>query len=114
MVKSNMYVPDKGDIIWVDLNPTRGHEQSNVRPVLVLTPKSYNKILGLFIGCPITSQIKGYPFEVRVEEIEVQGVILADQIRSMDWKNRKIKFIQTASSDVVSDVESTIKLLLFK
>ena len=107
------YVPDKNDIIWIDLSPTRGHEQSNVRPVLVLTPKEYNNRLGLFVGCPITAQIKGYPFEVSVAEEKVQGVVLADQIRSMDWKSRKVKFIQTASSELVTEVERNIKMLLF-
>lgn len=113
MVKSTKYIPDKNDIIWIDLNPTRGHEQSNTRPVLVLTPKEYNKILGLFVGCPITSQIKGYPFEVTIEEHKVKGAVLADQVRSMDWKNRKPKYIQTASLDLVKEVERNIKMLLF-
>ena len=113
MVTSKLYTPDRGDIIWINLNPTRGHEQSNVRPVLVLTPKEYNKILGLFIGCPITSQEKGYPFEVLMREKKVQGVCLADQIRSMGWKSKKIKFIQKASSELVTEVERTIKMLLF-
>lgn len=113
MVTSKLYTPDRGDIIWINLNPTRGHEQSNVRPVLVLTPKEYNKILGLFIGCPITSQEKGYPFEVLMREKKVQGVCLADQIRSMNWKSRKIKFIQTAPSELVTEVERTLKMLFF-
>ena len=112
MVISAKYIPDKNDIIWIDLNPTRGHEQSNTRPVLVLTPKEYNKILGLFVGCPITSKVKNYPFEVVIGEGKVKGVILADQVRSMDWKNRRPTFIQTASADVVKEVERNIKLLL--
>jgi len=113
MVKPKTYIPDKNDIIWIDLNPTRGHEHSNTRPVLVLTPKEYNEILGLFIGCPITSQAKGYPFEVLVEENKIKGVVLTDQVRSMDWKNRRPKYIQKASVDLTSEVKQKIKLLLF-
>lgn len=112
MVNQKKYVPDKNDIIWIDLNPTRGHEQADTRPVLVLTAKAYNEVLGLFVGCPITSKIKDYPFEVVISESKVNGVVLSDQIRSMDWRNRKPTFIQAASTDVVKEVERNIKLLL--
>lgn len=113
MVTNKAYVPDKNDIVWINLNPTKGHEQANVRPVIVLTPRIYNQKLGLLVGCPITSQVKEYPFEVIVEEKKVNGVVLTDQIRSMDWKSRKLKFIQKASQNLSEEVERKIKMLLF-
>ena len=92
MVKK-LYVPDSGDLVWVDLNPTKGKEQAKVRPAIVLSPKSYNQKTGLAIMCPITSVEKGYPFEVVVSETKVTGVILSDHVRSLDWSVRNIKFI---------------------
>lgn len=112
MVKKE-YVPDRLDVIWIDLNPTRGHEQSNTRPIIVLTTKAYNKRLGLLVGCSITSHIKGYPFEVQIDEKKVHGVVLADQVRSMDWRNRRLKFIQKAPQHIFEEVERKIKMLLF-
>jgi mRNA interferase MazF len=87
------YVPHTGDIVWIDLNPTRGHEQSKLRPALVVSPKAYNQKTSLALMCPITSQIKGYPFEVTLSHKKIEGVILVDQIRSLDWVARKAKYI---------------------
>jgi mRNA interferase MazF len=87
------YIPDRGDIIWIMLNPQAGHEQAGHRPALVLSPKAYNGKVGLALLCPITSQVKGYPFEVLVPEgLEVKGSILSDQVKSLDWQARKAEF----------------------
>jgi len=87
------YVPDSGEIVWIMFNPKTGHEQEGHRPALVLSPKEYNGKVGLGLFCPITSQIKGYPFEVMIPEgLEVKGAILSDQVKSLDWKARKAKF----------------------
>lgn len=87
------YVPDSGDIVWIMFNPQAGHEQAGHRPALVLSPKAYNGKVGLAILCPITSQVKGYPFEVTIPEgLEVGGVILSDQVKNLDWKARQAKF----------------------
>ena len=87
------YVPDSGDIVWIMFNPQAGHEQTGHRPVLVLSPKAYNGKVGLALLCPITSQIKGYPFEVLIpEDLDVKGAILSDQVKSLDWKARKAQF----------------------
>lgn len=87
------YVPESGDIVWIAFNPQAGHEQAGHRPALVLSPKAYNGKVGLALLCPITSQAKGYPFEVLMPEgLEIAGVILSDQVKSLDWKARKAKF----------------------
>lgn len=112
MVKST-YIPDKGDIVWIDLDPTRGHEQASVRPVLILSPKGYNERTGLMIACAITSKIKGYSYEVPLNEQNVDGVVLSDQVRNLDWKSRKIRFIQKASLGVFAEVKENLKTLLF-
>jgi mRNA interferase MazF len=87
------YIPDSGDIVWVEFNPQAGHEQAGHRPALVLSPAAYNGKVGLAILCPITSQVKGYPFEVKIPDgLEVSGAILSDQVKSLDWKARKAEF----------------------
>jgi len=93
MVKK-LYIPDRGYLVWVDFNPTRGREQVKVRPVIVVSPKSYNQKTNLAIMCPITSVQKGYPFEVVVNEKEVLGVVLSDHVRSLDWKARNTNLLQ--------------------
>lgn len=87
------YIPDSGDIVWITFNPQAGHEQAGHRPALVLSPKAYNGKVGLAILCPITSQVKGYPFEVLVPEgLEIKGAILSDQVKSLDWRARNAQF----------------------
>jgi len=83
------WCPERGDIVWITMNPTLGHEQTGIRSALVLSPASYNSKVGLAILCPITSQVKGYPFEVPIPEgLLVDGVILSDQAKSLDWRSR--------------------------
>lgn len=87
------YVPESGDIIWITFNPQAGPEQAGRRPALVLSPAAYNGKVGLAILCLITSQVKGYPFEVLIPEgLEISGAILSDQVKSLDWKARKAEF----------------------
>ena len=112
MVKK-AYIPGRRDVVWVDFNPVRGHEQANVRPALVLSPKTYNQKTGLMIVCAITAQIKGYPYEVAVHETEITGVILTDQIRTLDWKERKVKHIVTVSQSIINEVQENISTLIF-
>jgi mRNA interferase MazF len=88
------YVPERGDIIWLELNPQAGHEQAGHRPGLVISPKADNQKVGLALICPITSRVKGYPFEVAVPQgLPCAGVVLADQIKSLDWRARKASFV---------------------
>lgn len=88
------YIPSRGDIVWLNFNPQAGHEQAGRRPALVLSPQAYNGKVGLAIFCPITSQIKGYPFEVLIPEgLKISGVILSDQLKSLDWRAREAELI---------------------
>ena len=90
---STPYCPRRGDIVWLHFSPQAGHEQAGRRPALVLSPESYNRKVGLALFCPITSQVKGYPFEVAVPPgLEISGVVLADQVKNLDWKARDIRF----------------------
>lgn len=108
-----MYVPDRGDLVWLDFNPRAGHEQAGSRPALVLSPRAYNGKVGLALFCPVTSQIKGYPFEVRVFSVQgVSGVVLADQIKSLDWKARRIKRIAKAPDRVTVEALAKARALL--
>ena len=106
------YVPDAGHIVWLEFDPQVGREQAGRRPAVVLTPASYNKKTSLMICCPLTSQIKGYPFEVLVEIDGIQSVVLSDQVKSLDWKIRKAKFKDKVSLDVLIEVRAKAKSLL--
>jgi len=86
--------PDRGDVVWITLSPQAGHEQAGRRPALVISPLSYNGKVGLAVLCPITSQVKGYPFEVLIPPgLKVSGAVLADQVKSLDWKARKAELL---------------------
>lgn len=106
------YTPDRGDLVWVDLNPTRGREQAKIRPAIVVSPKAYNQKTSLAIMCPITSVQKHYPFEVIVKDKKVSGVILSDHVRSLDWKARNTKFISKARPSVITEVQTKLGLLV--
>jgi mRNA interferase MazF len=109
---ASRYVPERGDIVWVDFSPQEGHEQAGKRPALVLSPRIYNEQVGLMLCCPITTQIKGYPFEVVVKAIDKPGVVLADQVKSMDWSARHAEKVGAAPAATVKDVIAKVKALL--
>lgn len=99
------YIPRRGDVVWLTFNPQAGHEQSGRRPAFVVSPYEYNKKVGLFLVCPITSQMKGYPFEVRISSKSgIDGVILTDQIENLDWRARKVEFVESAGKDLIEAV----------
>ncbi|HCK99508.1 MAG TPA: endoribonuclease MazF [Candidatus Marinimicrobia bacterium] len=109
------YVPDRGDIVWLNFTPQSGHEQAGKRPVIVVSPKKYNQKVGLTLFFPITNKIKGYPFEVHLpDNIQVEGVILSDQIKSLDWRSRNIKFICNINKNYVADTIKRFSVLLKK
>ena len=111
--KTKDYVPRRGDVVWIDLNPQAGREQAGRRPCLVLSPSDYNGKTGLAILCPITNQEKGYPFEVRVPSgLTTTGVVLADHIKSLDWRMRKAEYRETVSDAVVREVLDATTALL--
>ena len=106
------YVPKEGDIVWLEFNPQAGHEQAGHRPAIVLSKKAYNEKTGLAIFCPITSKSKGYPFEVKVEGSKISGVVLADQIKSLDWQSRNAKFLERAKPSVLKSVLSKFMVII--
>jgi mRNA interferase MazF len=108
-----IYIPDKSDVVWLEFDPQSGHEQKGKRPAVVLSPKEYNEKVGLAIFCPITSKEKGYPFEVKLKSKKITGVILSDQIKSLDWKARDAEFIVKASDSIMNDVFNKLKNLIF-
>ncbi len=108
-----MYVPERGDIVWLVFDPQVGREQAGRRPAVILSPKSYNGKVGLAICCPITHQAKGYPFEVALPAGEnVTGVILADHVRSVDWKGRQASLITQLPVELLNEVLDRIEALL--
>jgi mRNA interferase MazF len=107
------YIPERGDIVWLTFNPQAGHEQQGRCPALVLSPSAYNAKVGLAVFCPITSQVKGYPFEVLIPPgTEISGVILADQVKSLDWQARQTEFICRLKESALEEVLQKLKTLL--
>lgn len=107
------YIPDRGDVVWIDFSPQIGHEQSGHRPALVLSPKSYNGLTGLAICCPITRQAKGYTFETTIPEgVGVEGVVLADHIRSLAWRHRGVEFLTHVEPVIVIETVGKLYRLL--
>jgi mRNA interferase MazF len=107
------FIPDRGDIVWITLNPESGHEQSGRRPAVVLSPRSYNGKVGLAFMCPLTTAIKGYPWEVQVPpDLPVSGVVLSDQVRSLDWRIRKAERICLLPTETVTEILGKLSVLL--
>lgn len=107
------YIPERGDAVWLDFHPQSGHEQAGRRPALVLSPSVYNRKVGLAIFCPITNQIKGYPFEVRLPPgLNVTGVVLSDQVKNLDWQARNATLIGPVPAAVVIAVLEKLEALL--
>jgi mRNA interferase MazF len=107
------YVPERGDVVWLQFDPQAGHEQAGKRPALVLSPSAYNDRVGLALLCPITSQRKGYPFEVALPSgMKVEGVVLVDQIKSLDWRVRRAERVESVSHAVLGEAVAKIRVLL--
>lgn len=106
------YIPDRGDMIWISFDPSLGREQAKRRPAVVLSPRSYNERTGLALVSPITAHTKGYPFEVGVQEGKINGVVLCDHIKSVDWRMRHTLFIQKIPPAYLAAIQSKIVRLL--
>jgi len=107
------YVPRRGDLVWLRFDPQAGHEQAGRRPAFVLSPESYNRKTSLFLACPITSRVKGYPFEVPLPGSSViSGVILADQVKSLDWRVRNAEYAGAVDESVIDEVVALVLPLL--
>ena len=109
---SRAYAPDVGDVVWLEFDPQAGHEQAGRRPALVMSPALYNGKTGLMICCPLSTRIKGYPFEVPTQVGGQEGVVLSDQVKSLDWKVRRAKKKGAVPETVVLAVRARIKALL--
>jgi len=110
-VTPRRYVPDAGDVVWLNFTPQAGHEQAGRRPALVLSPAKYNNRTGLMICCPMTTQIKNYPFEVQMAG-EPPSAVLADQVKSVDWRSRRAARRGAASPEELADVRAKIHALI--
>jgi len=107
------YVPDTGDLVWLTFDPRAGREQAGRRPALILSPKTYNAKTSLALACPITNQAKGYPFEVTLPPGHgVTGVILADHVKSLDWKSRRAEKLGACTAEVMDEVRARLAPLL--
>ena len=108
-----VYVPARGDLVWLQFNRQAGHEQAGRRPALVVSPSSYNRRVGLAICCPVTSQVKGYPFEVLLPQgLGVEGAILSDQVKSLDWRGRRARRIGSVPAEVLQETVGKILALV--
>lgn len=105
------FVPDAGDIVWPQFDPQAGHEQAGHRPALVLSPAAYNGKTGLMLCCPMTTQIKGYPFEVRIAG-DTESAVLADQVKSLDWRARRAKLKGRISAAELAEVRAKVMALV--
>jgi mRNA interferase MazF len=113
MVRRTAYVPERGDVVWITLSPQAGHEQAGRRPAVVLSPAAYNGKVSLAVLCPVTTQVKGYPFEVRIPEgLAVSGVVLADQVKSLDWRAREAEFACRLPAETIQEVLQKAGVLL--
>jgi mRNA interferase MazF len=106
------YIPEQGDIVWLDLGPKRGHEQGGLRPAVVVSRKQYNAPSGLALFCPITSSVKNYPFEVPIKARKTTGVALVDQVKSFDWQDRKVEYVEIADEETVSGILGALQTLI--
>ena len=106
------FVPDTGDIVWLEFSPHAEHEQAGHRPALVLSPSTYNNKTSTMLCCPMTTQIKGYPFEVIIQAQGISSAVLSDQIKNLDWRARKATLKGKASPEEVDEVRAKIAALL--
>ena len=107
------YTPRRGDVVWLSFTPQAGHEQAGVRPALVLSPIEYNRKVGLAVVCPVTSKVKGYPFEVELPPgLKIVGAVLADQVKSLDWRVRKARFAASLSRELLDEVTARLRVLV--
>lgn len=106
------FVPERGDVVWLNFEPQKGKEIQKTRPAVVLSPSNYNSKSGLALFAPITSQIKNYPFEIIINYQQINGAVLCDQVRSMDWKIRKATKILSLDKEIIANILFKLKLLL--
>jgi mRNA interferase MazF len=109
---SKKYIPERGDIVWLNFNPQTGHEQKGKRPAIVISPREYNEKVDLGLFCPITSKEKNYPFEVKIKGGKIDGVVLSDQIKSLDWTKRNIEYITRVTDEEINEIITKLNVLI--
>jgi len=107
------YIPERGDVIWLNFSPQIGHEQQGKRPAVVISPQAYNQKTRLALLCPITTKEKGYPFEVQINNKKIHGVVLSDQIKSLAWQERGAEFIAKLSNNEMNEIMKKLSVLIF-
>ena len=112
MVTDN-YIPERGDVVWLNFSPQTGHEQQGKRPAVVISPQAYNQKARLALFCPITTKQKGYPFEVKINNGKIHGVVLSDQIKSLDWQQRGVEFIVNLGDNEMNEIMKKLSALIF-
>ncbi len=111
--KRGKYVPEAGDLVWLSFSPQAGRAQAGRRPALVLSPRAYNAKSGLCVACPVTGQVKNYPFEVVLPDgLPVHGAVLSDHVKSVDWTDREADYLAAAPAEVLEQVRAKLKPLL--
>ncbi len=110
--KNKDYIPDKGNIIWIHLESRKGHEQKGRRPALVLTPQRYNEVNDLMMVCPITSRDRKFPFQIPFQGEKVGGLIMIDQLRTIDWKSRQVEFVEFLDEEIQQEVTAKLETIL--
>ncbi|MDR1215598.1 MAG: endoribonuclease MazF [Treponema sp.] len=109
---SKKYIPERGDIVWLNFDPQTGHEQKGKRPAIAISPKEYNEKVNLGLFCPITSKEKNYPFEVKIKNGKINGVVLSDQIKSLDWTKRSIEYITRSTDEEINEIVNKLNVLI--
>ncbi|QIX95932.1 type II toxin-antitoxin system PemK/MazF family toxin [Cedecea sp. FDAARGOS_727] len=104
------YLPERGDIVWLDFDPAVGHEQAKIRPALVLTPEQFSRVTGLTIVAPVTSRVRGNALEVHLNAKRTQGVVICHHVKSIDFRARQIRFIEKAPESVIEEALSKVKV----
>lgn len=107
-----MYIPKRGDIVWTNFDPSAGHEQAHKRPAIVLSPEPFNRQIQLALVAPITSRVRGHGFEVKLEQTQTQGVVLCQQVKTIDFEYRGIEFIECAPVRILDDVLAKVRVLV--
>lgn len=112
MVKTQRYIPQKGDLVWMDFDPTIGREQKGLRPAIVVSQNMFNKKSSLVFVCPITTVSKDYPYRIKIIAQNIKGFIMTEHLKSIDWNGRKLKFVEKASPDIVESVKNCIGAII--
>ena len=107
------YIPERGDVVWLNFSPQTGHEQQGKRPAIVISPQAYNQKARLALFCPITTKVKEYPFEVQIDNGKIHGVALSDQIKSLDWQQRGAEFIAKSRDSEMNEIMKKLNALIF-